>query len=449
MSRALPLWLIASLVACTSQFLPGRCDKTSDCVAGQTCNLDRTLEGNGRCVAITAPDGAADGSDANAEGPPDAKSDAPKACTAASCSGAAAPICDSASKVCRGCASASDCTMLSAAAPVCAPSGACVECAVSSQCGAAGKPICDTTTSACRGCGSGAECAAASAATPACASSGKCVECVANTDCKSATKPICDMGMGTCRGCQADAECTAGPQVCMKHQDGRCATDAETIYVQKTAACPGAAATADGTAALPYCSMDPALGAVGATRDLIVVRGTVSGAATGLTSGARQTSIVGQMSAALAGATDPAFHLVTGDAYLRNVTLSASASIGCQADAGSTLRLDHVLVTGNTGGGILLNGAAFDIENTTVTNNGPGTQGTTIWGGILVNSPLAAGPGKFQLVTVRNNLAPGILCSAGVAGIDVMAAGNSTTDISLLCGFVSCGTASTTCGAQP
>jgi hypothetical protein len=237
----------------------------------------------------------------------------------------------------------------------------------------------------------------------------------------------------------------------MKHQDGRCATDAETIYVQETAACPGAAATADGTAALPYCSMDPATGALGATRDLIVVRGTVSGAATGLTSGARQISIVGQVSAALAGATKPAFHLGAGDAYLRNVKLSTGGSIGCQADAGSTLQLDHVLVTGNSGGGILLNGAAFDIENTTVTTNGPGTfNGLVTWGGILVNNPPATGPAKLQLVTVQNNMGGGIACSAAVSMAGgILATENTVPDVNATCGFVSCGTASTTCGAQP
>jgi hypothetical protein len=49
--------------------------------------------------------------------------------------------------------------------------------------------------------------------------------------------------------------------------------------------------------------------------------------------------------------------------------------------------MDTCAVTNNPGGGILLNGAAFDIKNTTVTGNGPATfGGATAWGGILVKT---------------------------------------------------------------
>ena len=236
----------------------------------------------------------------------------------------------------------------------------------------------------------------------------------------------------------------------MAHQDGRCATDGETIYVQMSSACSN---SSGGTSTTPFCGMDPALTAAGATRDLILVRGTVvNGTTSGFNCGTRQISIVGQMSATVSGV--PAIHVASGDLYVRAAKLSTGASIGCQADAGSILRLDHVLVTGNSAGGILLNGAAFDIENTTVTTNGPGTDSTgATWGGIRIVSPPLSGPKMLNLVTVQNNNQVGVSCSASasVSGMGVLASGNAGgVDITTAnCGFSSCALASVTCGAQP
>lgn len=490
-TRSLALFAsVVLLVACKNDLLPGRCDKASDCPSGQTCNLDRSANGNGRCIPTGSSDGGLDG-----DASEDSKNDGATPCGSGSCS-VTTPVCDAASKKCRACASSAECSSLNAATPVCDPSGKCVECSASkeckgttkpicevatsackacssndecsgkssatpacastgacvectadTQCGLAQKPVCDMGTNTCRGCGTATECVAVSAATPACAPSGKCVECVNNVDCKASAKPICDQGTNTCRGCQSDSECTTGPQVCMKHQDGRCATDAETIYVQKTSACPGAAATADGTAAMPYCSMDPAVAAVGGTRDLIVVRGIVNGASSAFSIGSRQVSIVGQLSANVAGATDPAIHLTAGDLYVRSLKLSTGGSIGCKAEVGSVLRLDRVVVTGNSSGGILLDGAAFDVENTTVTNNGPSADAT--WGGIRIQNTPAGGPARLHLLTVQNNNPSGISCSASVTGTGVLASGNTSVDVSATCGFSSCGTTGSTCGAQP
>jgi hypothetical protein len=197
--------------------------------------------------------------------------------------------------------------------------------------------------------------------------------------------------------------------------------------------------------------MDPAIAAVASmtTRNLIVVRGPVGSAASGISIGTREISIVGQLSAVIAGI-DPGLHVTAGDVFVRNVKFGPSPSVGCQADVGSTLRLDHVVVTGNSGGGILIKSAAFDIQNTTVTNNGPGAEGAINWGGILVLNPPAAGPAKLRLVTVQNNMNNGISCSAQLTmASEVLSTGNASPDISPTCGFTSCGTASATCGAQP
>jgi hypothetical protein len=115
--------------------------------------------------------------------------------------------------------------------------------------------------------------------------------------------------------------------------------------------------------------------------------------------------------------------------------------------ATSTLRLDGVTVDNNAGGGIFLDATRFSIVNSTITNNGPGQEGTTTWGGILVNSLVAGGQKVLQRVTVQNNKATGISCIAAVDGTGVHASGNNALDVQTGCGFTSCGAVSATCGA--
>jgi len=239
----------------------------------------------------------------------------------------------------------------------------------------------------------------------------------------------------------------------MSHLDGRCASAKETIYVQNNTTCADGTGTSAGSAGTPLCSMQPATALASATRDLIVVRGTVSGATGAFAS---SVSIVGQSSGTIAGTVNPALHVSAGTTYVRDLKLSTFDSIGLQADSGSTVRLEHVLVTGNAGqasdakgGGILLDGAAFDIRNTTVTSNGPGTFSGGLWGGILVNNPPASGPKSLQLVTVQGNNPTGISCTGAISGTGVSATGNSSLDIVSACGVTACGAASTSCGAQP
>jgi hypothetical protein len=237
----------------------------------------------------------------------------------------------------------------------------------------------------------------------------------------------------------------------MSHDDGRCAKDEETIYVQATANCTSTVGAANGTATVPYCSLDPATTALGTmtAKNLIVVRGTVNNGPAFAIAG-RLISVVGQMNASI-GSAPAAIRLTAGELYVRAVELSTGNSLGCQASAGSTLRLDHVVVTGNKLGGILLEGAAFDIRDTTVSNNGAGRYLDLVdWGGILVNNPPAAGPATLQRVTVQNNMKGGIRCSGALTMTSgVRASGNEPPDIELQCGFTTCGAASATCGSQP
>jgi hypothetical protein len=168
---------------------------------------------------------------------------------------------------------------------------------------------------------------------------------------------------------------------------------------------------------------------------------------------------VGKNNAVIAPATSAdAITITSGDITLRNLTIQGSASpatgIGIKAspDSGSTvtLHMDACAVTNNPGGGILLNGAAFDIKNTTITGNGPNNTGAT-WGGVYVQTLTSSGPMNLTFVTIQNNVGGGLTCTAGpIQGADVLSSSNTSTStqVSTLCAITPCTPASATCGAQ-
>jgi hypothetical protein len=392
--RAAAVLLVLAAGACDDQLKAGRCEKDSDCESGMTCIQDMIAGAYHRCVT---PDGGAAGDG----GSPDIVK----------------PEC-------------TDDLQCSADRPACGSTGACGPCA-------AGSTVCVTRHSS----------------TPVCGASGACVECASNADCASAAKPACDTQSGTCKPCTADSDCTGrpGPGVCMAHQDGRCASDAETIYVQQTATCVTTADPTAGSATTPFCGLDKGAVALSATRRLFVVRGTVQGTAWTLQGSSTdpQSSIVGQQTGTLAGGASPGLRVVGADLYVRDLVVTLSAQIGISASGGSKLRLERVRIDTNRGGGVLLDGSAFDIRNTTVVGNGPGLlPGDVSWGGIRVQNAPAGGPAKLDRLTVQGNMGPGLLCTATVEGIAVSASGNSTTDIGPTCGITSCGAPSATCGAM-
>jgi hypothetical protein len=299
-------------------------------------------------------------------------------------------------------------------------------------------------------------CAGCGGSTPLCLQ-GSCVQCLASSDCNGdRTKPICDTTAHTCTACSSDSQCVAkfgsagNPGICMSQIDGHCATDAETVYVQNVAGCTATYVNDQGgTSTAPYCSMDPIGLAANDTHSLVVVRGTVAAGSWTYARGTGhpETSIVGQQTAAIASSTSPGFNMSSGLVYIRAVKFSPSASQGISA-TGGTLQLDTVVVDSCQGGGILLNGAAFDISNTTVTNNGPGQQGTTFWGGIFVNAPPATGPAQLNLVTIQGNNQIGLDCSTGIQGSGVFATGNTGgVDVSPSCNITTCASPGAGCGA--
>jgi hypothetical protein len=156
------------------------------------------------------------------------------------------------------------------------------------------------------------------------------------------------------------------------------------------------------------------------------------------------TSFIGQQAAVVDSSGTPGFGMSGGTAYIRGVKFSALSSV-CISATGGTLVTDTVVVDSCQGGGILLNGAAFSISNTTVTNNGPSSDLT--WGGIRIAMVPAGGPAVLSLDTIENNKAAGVSCMTTVQGTGVFATGNAAGDVASTCGFTACAPAGTNCGA--
>jgi hypothetical protein len=239
--------------------------------------------------------------------------------------------------------------------------------------------------------------------------------------------------------------------------DGHCATDAEAIYVGPVSSCNESNV---GTAQAPVCSLQNGVSiAKSGSKPVVVLRGTLTSAVTTISVSSPLT-IVGKNAAVISpSAGGDAITITSGEIYLRNLTIQGTASpktgIGINANPGTgsavTLHMDTCAVTDNPGGGILLNGAAFDIENTTVTGNGAGTSSTgASYGGIRVESLPTTGPTNLNLASVKENKQVGLSCARGITGTGVLASGNTGgVDITTnTCAITACTAASTTCGAQ-
>lgn len=412
--------VVVGLSACYDTLRPGRCNQTSDCAAmsgygaGYVCNLDFNQQGDGRCVPRCQNSSECEGGrvcDVDGQGvgrclfpeTPDGGGDGDVGGDGDAGDGGDAPHC----------------------------------------------PVCQGSTPVCVGV--------------------TCVECATSADCKSdLTKPICDTTAHTCGACTSDDQCGAKlgstPGVCMAHQDGRCATDAEAIYVDSanTSCIAILRAETDGTSAQPFCTLDLArrlLNGDGslppAARTLLIVRGGPMDAATGpfiRPAGGTEVSIIGQNSAVIVGGTKRGLDFQNGAFYVRDLKVSLSTSIGINAAAVApavvALRLDHVTVDSCQGGGILLDRATFDIVNTTVTNSGPGDDVGTPWGGIRIKNLPASGQARLDHVTIENNKQIGLTCTTQINGSAVLAADNSGgVEVSPTCNVSPCSAAGPTCGA--
>jgi len=258
-------------------------------------------------------------------------------------------------------------------------------------------------------------------------------ECQTSTDCTATAKPICEPTTSTCRVCKADTECVAklgaDPGVCMAHQDGRCATNDETIYVENSAACTSAAASAGGTPAMPFCGMQQAITQITTVRRLVIVRGPVPGGMAAIQA-STQISVVGQRSGLIApqlGASG--LHITGADVYVRGLRISAGggSDIGIVVDLGAIIRLDGVMIDGMEKGGLRVSGGSgYDVINSILVNNGGVPDvGTHYIGGADLSTPDANMPARFAFNTVLGNRDKGVACEGASQTIEAsLLAGN-------------------------
>ena len=362
---------------------------------------------------------------------------------------AGAPFC-SAQNSCVSCASATgDGGVCSGTAPVCNPgSGRCVECVQNSECTTPGKSFC--VANKCQGCnvtgasaGGNASDGGASdggrvdgggsdggvvgpcnGAKPVCATSGtvlgQCVQCMTNSDCSGST-PICNTA-NTCVGCTSDTQCaTIGPGICMFPKDGRCASDAETIYVQNiSASC--ANGSSAGTSAVPFCNSQDAIGAVTSSKRVIVMTGSNLFPITSTSvSGSGPISIIGRSVATTNAGAAVGIHVTVGDVYVRGVTIAGGGNTGIVVEAGATLTLNRCIVKGNAGGGLIVNsGAEFEVVNSVFDANGPASdgQGRSFGGVLLLATPSAGKKTRFWFNTVLNSLDKGVVCATSTQALE-------------------------------
>jgi len=369
------LVVVAGLgTSCNSKSLrPGYCKSNADC-SGSMC--DTRDGGSFMCVSVDGgtDQGKTDGGDGGSPKP-------------------------------FRCDASMQCLDRDAAAPICAvEAGSCFGCLSDHDCPDTTKPICGTDH-VCRPCNAtkNPDCAAHPGQL-ACVA-GSCVECASSAGCTTATAPICGSD-NKCHACQADSECVAkdstAPGICMSPGDGHCATSAEAIYVQFSASgCTGAT----GSAGSPYCAPNDGVAQLQPSRSVIIIVGAANSQMT-LNTTSVSPVIVGRkdsgnnVGSILAGAST-AITVSAGTVLIRDLTVDLGATaaskgivatgtstkvtllrvisslgtgVGIDAESGAELHMDRVLVQNGSAGGVLINGARYEIVNSIIANNNYGVQ---------------------------------------------------------------------------
>jgi hypothetical protein len=273
---------------------------------------------------------------------------------------------------------------------------------------------------------------------------------VANTDCGGA-KPICDTGAKACRPCAADAECPADPGVCMT--DGHCATTGEVIFVGfQAAGCPGA----DGSLAKPFCAPNEAVAAMAPSRHVIVILGAADARMVITTTGLSPV-IIGRKSGVATEGSIPAnagvgIDVLSDNVLIRDLTVNRGAAtgkgivangigtkvtllrvkvalgegLGVTAESGASLAMDRCYVQNNTAGGVLVNGAKYDIQNSVIAGNSYGVRFASALaeGSLFRFNTIVANAGNATICDVNN---PQTISASIVSGANDCTLSNSLT----------------------
>ena len=317
--------------------------------------------------------------------------------------------------------------------PVCFE-GICVGCGDAEDCGP-DRPVCGELDHVCAGCQDAADCERV-ADRPFC-EAGTCIGCRGADDCTEPSAPFCDQDERVCRGCEGHGECDSG--VC-DLGGGACVAADRILYVRTTGTdagdCPAAAPCktvqyaveqiegermwlliAPGTYAENVVLQDvtarlvgpgaaieasgvglPVLRAVDTDLaiDGLTLRYASGGADPGLADGVY----------CISGGTGAAARLA-----LRQVTITSSDGHGVESH-GCELRIERSTLRENELGGLLADGARFEVTNSFLVRNG--AEAAVIGGARLEG----AATSRFEHNTVADNrtadgLPAGVECAGG------------------------------------
>jgi hypothetical protein len=210
--------------------------------------------------------------------------------------------------------------------------------------------------------------------------------------------------------------------------DGHCAASAEVIFVESVA---GGCSGADGTSGKPYCAPNDAVSVVTAVRRVILIRGAVAGVT--LATIGKSPILIGRKNAVGdvgsvgaiggtaveidsdnvlvrdltvgAGLSKGAIGiLVKGTstaASLLRVTASLGTGLGVDVEPGASLTTDRCLVQNNSEGGILVNGASYNIQNSIIAGNAFG---------VTFSASAVSTGSKFIFNTIADNAGNATSC---------------------------------------
>jgi hypothetical protein len=339
-------------------------------------------------------------------------------------------------------------------------------------------PICDTTSKLCRGCGDSDggisnECLQTSggANNDRCAPTGACVACVHNADCVG-TNQTCDSHF-TCGPCTDSSQCATG--VCDK-STGACGATKDYIFVNQAGMSCSSGGTGAGSYIDPYCKIQAGLDAMAKNTSgivgVVVYAGTYGESLanpSALTSYTVKAIGVGQpviqpTSGGGLALTGTSFNVSLDGFTVQNATGGATGTNGISCSGSATnsmtvlnlyrsriqgnskygiastacqLNIDQSIIESNTQGGIVATDSTVTIRNSLVDLNGvAATMTTGAVGGIKLQTSSASSTATIVGCTVYGNvvitdpLSPGISCQSSLSVnnvFDTVVFGNKIT----------------------